>query len=135
MIIVIDTNVWLSELGLNSYAGAALRFFMRKSGARLAMPEVVRLEVRRHIRENLHDHVETIRKSHRSLLAIFGKLKELILPTDSEIEDKVNDFFESLNVETIDIPFTLESARASFLKIIDKAPPNDRDQQFKDGVI
>jgi predicted nucleic acid-binding protein len=55
MIIVIDTNIWLAELGLNSHAGTALRFFMRQQKARLAVPEVVRLEVQRHIRADLHE--------------------------------------------------------------------------------
>jgi hypothetical protein len=35
----------------------------------------------------------------------------------------------------LDIPFSLESARSSFLKTIDKSPPSDKTQEFKDGVL
>jgi len=35
----------------------------------------------------------------------------------------------------LEIPFTFESARGSFFKIIEKLAPSDKKQQFKDGVI
>jgi hypothetical protein len=45
MIIVLDSNIWLGELGLNSSLGAATRFFIRHNNARIALPEIVRFEV------------------------------------------------------------------------------------------
>jgi hypothetical protein len=42
--IVFDTNIWISELGLNSAKGAATRFFVKKRGATVVVPEVVKLE-------------------------------------------------------------------------------------------
>jgi len=35
----------------------------------------------------------------------------------------------------LEIPFSLPSAKSSFLKAIDKMPPSDRTQEFKDGVL
>ena len=49
MIILIDTNTWISELGLNSPRGAATRFFIKQNKARVALPEVVRLETEHHL--------------------------------------------------------------------------------------
>jgi hypothetical protein len=69
------------------------------------------------------------------LLTAFGSLKELILPNDAEVEDKVASIFKSIRVEVLELPFSLESARSSFLKTIDKIPPSDRTQEFKDGVL
>ena len=43
--------------------------------------------------------------------------------------------FSSLGVEVIDVAFSLESARSSFLKTIKKLPPSATTQQFKDGVL
>jgi hypothetical protein len=40
-----------------------------------------------------------------------------------------------VGVNLIGIPFTLESARSSFLKTIQKVPPSHNNQQFKDGVL
>ena len=45
MLVVLDTNIWLSEFGLNSSLGAATRFFLRQKSARIGLPEVVRLDL------------------------------------------------------------------------------------------
>lgn len=135
MIVVCDTNVWLSELGLRSGAGSALRFYLKHQGAQLALPEVVRLEVVHNLRARLLGHIDRISREHRQLLTVFGQLREVVLPQEAEVESKVAGVFDSLGVELVEIPFDLESARASFLKTIQKIPPSDRTQEFKDGVI
>ncbi len=43
--------------------------------------------------------------------------------------------FESIDVEKVDVPFSLASARSSFLKTIGKVPPSAKSQEFKDGVV
>ena len=134
MIVVFDTNIWLNHLYLRAPAGAATRYFIAQKNARVALPEVIRLEVEHHLRTDLRTNVNKIRKSYERLLALFGTLKEVVLPDDEQIEKKVSEAF-SLGVDLIDIPFTLESARSSFLKTIDKKPPSDKGQQFKDGVL
>ena len=35
MIVVLDTNLWIKELALNSGIGSALRFFLKRQKARL----------------------------------------------------------------------------------------------------
>jgi len=135
MIVVFDSNVWLSELGLRSTAGAVARFFLNHRGARLAIPEVVKLEVQHNLRALLTAHIDGIRTRHRHLLTAFGKLPEIVLPSDEDVQAKVEEVFASVGVPKMEVPLTLESARSSFLKTIDKLPPSDRDQQFKDGVL
>jgi hypothetical protein len=51
MIVVFDTNIWKSELFLQSPAAAAVRFFLRERNARVGLPEVVRMEVQEHLRQ------------------------------------------------------------------------------------
>jgi hypothetical protein len=135
MIVVFDSSVWLSELGLQSGVGSAVRFYLTRHGAQLALPEVVRLEVSHNLRSRLQEHITRIGADHRQLLAVFGKLKQLVLPTADEVEDKVTGLFTSLGIDVLDVPFTLESARSSFLKTIEKIPPSAHSQQFKDGVL
>ena len=135
MIIVLDSNIWLSELGLNSSLGAATRFYIRHNGACLALPEVVRLEVEQNFRSHLKDFTKKISKGYRQLLVAFGALKELVLPSDDEIDKKVKEIFTNVGLDLIEIPFALESARSSFLKTIAKLPPSNGTQQFKDGVL
>ncbi|MGO8943435.1 MAG: PIN domain-containing protein [Syntrophobacteraceae bacterium] len=135
MYVILDTNIWISELGLNSTLGAAVRFFIKNKGATLVVPEVIRLETERHLRTELAKYVTELQKNYRQLLAIFGTLKELVLPDNEAIEAKVAAVFGDCRVDLLEIPLTIESARSSFFKTIEKTPPSDKDQQFKDGVI
>jgi hypothetical protein len=66
MIVVFDSNVWLSELGLRFGAAAAAKFFLNRSGARLAVPEVVRLEVQHNLRARLGYAVKTEGRKKRT---------------------------------------------------------------------
>lgn len=135
MKVVIDTNIWISDLALRSEIGSAVRFYLQNTGAEVCVPEVIRLETEEHLREILNRHVNSANKSFRQLLAIFGELKELVLPSADEIEGIVARVFTELDVTVHDIPFTEQCARDSFLRTIRKVSPSDRDQQFKDGVI
>ncbi len=135
MIVVLDSNIWLSELGLRSGAAAAVRFFLNQSNAQVAVPEVVQLEVRHNLTNRLSTHAKEIRDNYRQLLTAFGKLREIVLPTEEEIQAKVEELFASLGVQQQQIPFSLESARSALFKAIQKAPPCDKTQEFKDAVI
>ena len=135
MYIVFDTNIWRSHLGFNSEAGAAVRFYIQQCGATVAIPEVVRLEVERQFTSYLQELKEKIVDSHRQLLTVFGKLKEVVLPSDEEICAKASEITKRLDVPLKEIPFSLEAAKSSLLKTIDKLPPSNNGQQFKDGVI
>jgi hypothetical protein len=135
MYVILDSNIWISELGLNSSLGAAARFFFKSQGAIVVLPEVIKLETERHLKSELTKYVSEVRKKHRELLTVFGKLKELVLPDDAAIEAKVASVFGECQIEISEVPLSLQSAKSSFLKVIDKAPPSDKNQQFKDGVI
>jgi hypothetical protein len=135
MFIILDSNIWISELGLNTAKGAAVRFYVKNRGATVVLPEVIKLETERHLKSELTKYVAELEKNHRQLLSVFGKLKELVLPDEETIETKVASIFSDCKIELLGLPLTLESARSSFLKTIEKIPPSDKDQQFKDGVI
>jgi len=135
VIVVFDTNVWISDLALTSNAGSAIRFYLRERRARIGLPEVVKLETEFHLRTTLAEHIDQIQSSHRQLLAVFGRLKEVVLPTADEVEALVAKVFSNLGVEIEEFPFTIESAKASLIRAVRKVPPSDKNQQFKDGVL
>lgn len=135
MIVVFDTNIWLSELGLRSPTAAAARFYLKLHGARVAIPEVIRLEVEQNLTSRLMKHIDDIRSDYRQLLTAFGTLREIVLPDEEQVRQKIPELFESMQVERIDVRLTLDSARSSFLKTILKQAPSHQTQQFKDGVL
>jgi hypothetical protein len=135
MIVVFDTNIWLSQLGMQSPAASAVRFFLKHNNHRLALPEVIRLEVERNLQNKLISFIEDIRTAHRQLLTAFGTLREIVLPSGDDVQRMVSEVFKSTGVELIHIPFSQDSALSSFHKTIQKVPPSDKTQEFKDGVI
>jgi hypothetical protein len=135
MIVVFDTNIWKSEVYLQSPAAAAVRFFLREQKARVGLPEVLRLEVQHHLRADIKSIIDKLRGEHGRLLRLFGQVKELSLPADEAIEGLIARVFDELGVEVFDVPFSLSSAHSSFLKTIQKIPPSDTTQEFKDGVL
>lgn len=135
MIVVFDTNIWKTNLYLKSSAAAAVRFYIHQHRARVGLPEVIRLEVERHLRIDILAMRETIRIKHDGLLGLFDTLKEVVLPTDEEVEALVSKTFSLPGFDLFEVPFGERSAMASFLRTIDKVRPSHRSQQFKDGVI
>ncbi|MHC4149863.1 MAG: PIN domain-containing protein [Planctomycetota bacterium] len=135
MIVVPDTNVWISDLALTSNIGSAVRFFLKQNNARIGLPEVVRLETEFHLRTMLSEHIKKISDSHRQLLAVFGRLREVVLPKEEDIERLVVNVFGGLEVDVQEIPFTIESARSSLIRAVRRIPPSDKNQEFKDGVL
>ena len=135
MKIVFDTNIWISDLGLNSEAGAAVRFYIKKTGAVVVVPEVVRLELEKNFTQGLRDIKKGIIESHSKLITVFGKLKEVVLPSDEEINNRASEILNQFDVPMEEIPFSLDAAKSSFDKIMEKQPPSKHKQQFKDGVI
>ncbi|MEZ5593550.1 MAG: PIN domain-containing protein [Gammaproteobacteria bacterium] len=135
MYVILDSNIWISELGLKSTLGAAARFYLKRNDAILVLPEVIKLESERNLRSRLNEHISSIRKSHAGLLSVFGTLKEVVLPKENDVDAVIDGLFANLDVEIRHLPFSLESAKSSFLKTIEKVPPSDKSQQFKDGVL
>jgi hypothetical protein len=135
MIVVFDTNIWLSHLGMRSPAASAIRFFLKQHGYQMALPEVVQLEVEANLQSKLTNFIEEIRNSHEQLLTVLGELREVVLPSAVEVKALIPQLFESVGVKLVRIPFSLESARSSFLKTIHKVQPSNNSQQFKDGVL
>lgn len=66
----------------------------------------MKLETEVHLRTTLNEHIKDIQSSHRQLLAVFGRLKEVVLPTAEEVEGLIAKVFSSLGVKIEDIPFT-----------------------------
>src|SRR5690606_32705471 len=98
-------------------------------------PEVVKLETEARLRSTLNEHIEEIQKRHRQLLAVFGQLNEVVLPNPDEVEAVIGRVFSSLGVSMEEIPFTLESAKASLVRTVKKITPRDKSLQYKDGVL
>ena len=135
MFIVFDSNVWISDLGLQSTHGAAVRYFARQQGATVAIPEIVQLEVEERLAAYLTGSRQKILENHRRLLPVLGKLPKLHLPSEESIREAVTNIIPDFDILTRQIPFSEDAARSSMLKVLRRIPPSAKSEQFRDGVI
>ncbi len=135
MYVIFDTNIWKKHSYMRSPAAASVRLFLRKNNATIGMPEVVKLEIERHLRQDIEKYCSEISNNHRKLLTIFGNLREIVLPTPEQINLIVNEAWELKGLNYKHIIFDEIDARKSFMRTINKLPPSHKGQQFKDGII
>lgn len=135
MFILFDANTWISQVGLRSQNGAAVRFFARQHNATIAIPEVVQMEVEEKLTKHMLDHRKSIADGHRQLLPLLGQLQNLPLPSEDDIRNAVKNIIPDFDVPTRHIPLNLEAARSSMVKLMRKVPPSKSKEQFRDGVI
>ena len=135
MFILFDSNVWISQMGLQSKNGAAVRYFARKQGATVVIPEVVQLEVEEILTQSLLKNKREIEEGYDKLLPVLGELQSVHLPSDDEIRKIVANIIPDFDVPTRHIPFNIDAARSSMMKLLRRIPPSKSKEQFRDGVI
>ncbi|MCY4554957.1 MAG: PIN domain-containing protein [Chloroflexi bacterium] len=135
MFILFDANVWISQFGLRSADGTAVRYFARQRHATIAVPQIVQLEVEEKLAQQLLESRNKIEDGHRKLLTVFGRLQRISVPTEDEIRETVSGIIPDFDVPTRSIPINLDAAHSSLIKILRKIPPSKQKEQFRDGVI
>ena len=136
MFILFDSNVWISQLGLRSKNGAAVRHFANRRNATVAIPEIVQLEVEEKLTTRLLELKKQNEASHRQLLSVLGELEPIRLPSEEEIRKAVESIIPDFDVPVLKIPFNIDVARSSMMRALRKIPPSSKNnEQFRDGVI
>ncbi len=135
MFILFDANVWFSQLGLQSHHGAAVRYFARRRNATVAIPEIVQLEVEETLTAHMLKFKKQIEDSHRQLLPVLGRLQSIRLPSEEEIRKAVENIIPDFDVPIRRIPFNVDAARSSMMKLLRRIAPSEKSEQFRDGVI
>ena len=135
MFILFDSNVWISQVGLQSGDGAAVRHFAKLRGAIVAIPEVVKLEVEEKLTESLLTLRKKTEGNYRQLLPYMRKLQPIPLPSEEDIRKTVENIIPTFDIPSRHMPFNVDVARSSMMKLLRKIPPSTREEQFRDGVI
>jgi hypothetical protein len=134
--IVIDTNIWRSELMLRTARGAALLFSLRQSNGVLGMPEVIEREIMKQAVEAASEFIEKIQTNFQMLWSLMGLRTAYDVPSVQEIEAQAKSRLEEMRSLFASIPFTLEHARSALDRVNSGRPPNGpKNQQFKDSAI
>lgn len=136
MILVIDTNIWLTENLLRSPKGLSITAYCINQSQRIMVPEIIEKETEVNFFREAVEARKKIKDEYDFLLMAMGKLKELVMPTDEEIKTTVSKRYEELNSIIFREPFTFQQAQKALDMVINYLPPNSKgNQQFKDSAI
>src|SRR5712691_8402588 len=133
--VVIDTNIWRSDLLLKTPVGTALVYTLARQSGFIGLPEVVKKELPKQIVEEGLNAAEKL----KNLSQIITTLTDLpffsSLPTERDLEQIVDARIAELAPILLPVPFTLEHAQAALDMVNAKLPPYAKSQQFKDSAI
>lgn len=134
--VVLDTNIWRSDLLLRGPLGAALIHSLQASNGKLGLPEVVSEEMYRVVERAGSEAVTDIHKGLETIRKVVGYRPECLLPNREQMREAVSARLAELGALTEGVEFTLEHARRALRRVTEKTPPNsDRNQQFADSAI
>jgi hypothetical protein len=134
--IVIDTNIWRSDLLLKTPVGVSLVYALGRQGGFIGLPEVVERELSQQVLEAGIKAVGNLREFSWTIDTLTGSSFAASLPTQIELENIVAARIAELDSILVRVPFTLEHAKAALDMVSAKLPPNGpKNQQFKDSAI
>jgi hypothetical protein len=134
--VVLDTNAWYHDPLLKGAVGAALLYYLQRSGVRLGLPEVIERELAKHAIRIGEEAVQQIHAATDIIAKFTGSKPVLDLPSRDLLTDALQRRLAELQPLIQRVPFTLEDARAALDRVNSELPPNGpKNQQFKDSAI
>ena len=134
--LLLDSNIWIKEVGLMSKRASTLRLYMRERGVRLVVPEVVRVESTRHFVDRMRTKATAGQKAHEELVRMLGSLAEWQIPSDDEIIAHAERLAKGVDLPVDHIDLEPETALRGARRCMGKRPPAHRsDKAFMDSII
>lgn len=136
LLIIIDTNIWRSSVMLRTPLSAVLLHVIKSSDGRIGLPEVVELEILKHLPKLAEDAVDYINKGFRQIEMVMGWRSKYEVPNSQQILKAVEGRLAKLDEMLLRMPISLEHVRGALQRVNEGTPPNGpKNQQFKDSLI
>ena len=135
--VLLDTNsiVYRNPL-LRNPLGASLLNCVQHAGGKLAIPEIVRIEIEKQANQFALENVRRANKALEKIEAVVGYRDQVPLPTPQQIEKAIQERLAELSELTESTPLKPEHLKAALDRLLEEKPPNGpRNQQFKDSLI
>ena len=134
--LLLDSNIWIREVGLMSKRASTLRLYMQDRRKRLVVPEVVQTEAARHLAERMRGQALAGRKAHEQLVRMFGQLSEWRIPSDEEIAEQAERLARGVDVPADRIELQPDTAlRGTRRCLARRAPAHRKERAFVDCLI
>ena len=121
--LLLDSNIWIKEVGLMSKRASTLRLYMKESRKRLVVPEAVQAEAARHLASWMHKETAAARKAHEHLVRMFGTLSEWRIPSDEEVEERAERLARGVDVPADYIELQPDTVLRGARRCIAQRPP------------
>jgi hypothetical protein len=136
LLVVLDTNVFVSNNLLKAAAGSTLVDLIVRGGGRILLPEVIELELKNVLRERLAENAKKAAGLLRGLEAIVSRDLLFKAPDAGELGTAIDKRLSELDAIVLRAPFTIEIARAALMRVIAGRPPSgNNNEQFRDCCI
>jgi len=135
--LVLDTNIWVySTRLLSTPLGAAVIYSLSQTKRKLALPEIIEEEIRKHTFKRGSEAVAEIHKHYRLLEQLMGSRDDYRVPSNDEFTSRVDSRVSELGALIHRTGFNISHAKSALRRVLDESPPNGyKNQQFKDSVI
>jgi hypothetical protein len=130
-LVVLDTNVFVSNNLLQTVAGSALVDLVVRGKGRILLPEVIELELKNVLGERLADNAKKAAGLVRGLEAILKRDLSFKAPDATELGTAIDKRLSELGQIILRAPFTLEIARAALMRVIEGRPPSGSNNEHK----
>jgi len=111
--VVLDTNIWRSDLLLKTPMGVSLIYTLGRQGGFIGLPEVVEGELKEQVVEEGLKAAEQLAKSSRIINTLTDSSFSPSLPTQIALEKIVDARLAELAPILVRVPFMLEHAKYS----------------------
>ena len=135
--VVLDTNIWVHTTRLlRTGLGAALLHSVKQTKKVLGLPEVIELEIRKHVVKSGTAAIDLIDANYRLIEQLMGARDDYQVPSAEAIAQRVDSRLNDLSALLHRVPFSLQHAKNALARVMDESPPNGlKNQQFKDSAI
>lgn len=135
MKVFIDANTLVSQHFLKAHLGAALIFALRKSGAKIVLPESTRIEATHHALRLAAERSESIRKAFNQLQVLYGSQPNIDLPNAESIAKSIESHLSAIADIVEEGSLDVALVRKALIRIIDKRPPAHSKEEFRDSLF
>ncbi len=133
--LLLDSNIWIKEVGLMSKRVSTLRLYMKERRKRLVVPEVVQAEAARHLASWMHKETAAARKAHERIVRMFGTLSEWRIPSDEEVAAHAEGLARGEDVPADYIELQPDTALRGARRWLAQRPPAHPKGGFADCII
>lgn len=136
--VLLDTNQFAEKTRLlNTGLGPSLLYITKIRDAKIALPDVVRSESTRYVKNEILRLNQSIGDSLRQIREYLGQSADPPLPGLDEVDAQVKKRFAGLSKWIEELPLSDEVLKASAKRVLEKIAPShwDGEDAFRDSII